>query len=63
MQFRVSPTLDGFDKPESFCYYRPGIPTVTPKTFTCTTPITGRYVRALKKSPDFLCLLDLEVYE
>ena len=64
MEFRVSPTLDGFDTRESLCYYRPGIPTVRPETFTCTTPITGRYVRALKrKDGNYLCFVELEVYD
>ena len=63
IEFRVSPTLDGLDKPESLCFNRPGKSTGRPETFVCTTPITGRYVKTLRKAySNFLCFDELEVF-
>ena len=62
LEFRVSPTLDGFDDPETLRYLIAGAPTERPETFNCPSPIAGRYVRTLKRTTGMLCFNELEVF-
>lgn len=62
MDFRVAPTEAELDDASSVCRVRVGTPTTRPEYIICTTPLTGRYVRAGRfASTGFLCFVELEI--
>lgn len=69
MEYRVAATKAGLDDKRALCYRRAGVPTVRPERFNCTTPITGRYVKAERydtrdksSTNRYFCFNEIEIF-
>ena len=63
IEIRVAPSVSSLGDTGSVCYYRSGSATTRPETFTCNSPLVGRYVKISQlTSSGFFCFCELEVH-
>ena len=62
-EVRIAETLPELGVAAAICGQRVGLPTQSPDTITCSSPMSGRYVKVFRSSTEnHFCVLEIEVF-
>ena len=62
-EVRIAETLPELGVAAALCGQRVGLPTQSPDTITCSSPMSGRYVKVFRSSTEnHFCVLEIEVF-
>ena len=63
LEVKVAATIPELDLAVSYCGERVGLPTQSPDTIACMSPLSGRFVRVSRSSTgNYFCVMEIEVF-